>query len=276
MGVVFLPFPPTLPRVAMKLIFLDVDGVLNRETTEDKFEEDCLVFLREIVKATEARIVLSSTWRYTEETRNSLREQLRKSDILGEDEDFLGYTAHLGLLDAIPRFPSPHSHATRTDEILLWIKCNTVPMGCSASELDAMNAAESSYHPFVPEVASFKDVREKGEEWSTVGSWLLDTPVEVSTFVVLDDLPMLQEGCYGGMLRRNFVHTSMETGLTPKDVEQAIKILSSNRLRFNFKRWRKLAFRSCPNPECLLLTDDDEEEREARRRAQNRGMCRPF
>lgn len=48
----------------MKVIFLDVDGVLNRGKQMEKVEDDKIELLNQIVKATNAEIVLSSDWRY--------------------------------------------------------------------------------------------------------------------------------------------------------------------------------------------------------------------
>lgn len=53
----------------MKIIFADIDGVLNVFTTKEKFQgyigidDKRLERLKEIVDATNAKIVLSSTWR---------------------------------------------------------------------------------------------------------------------------------------------------------------------------------------------------------------------
>ena len=53
----------------MKIIFLDVDGVLNCQSTEDHIgryvgvDEDKVALLKKIIDATGAKIVLSSTWR---------------------------------------------------------------------------------------------------------------------------------------------------------------------------------------------------------------------
>lgn len=58
-------------RPSVKLIFLDIDGVLNCSTTKDRclfytgVEDKKIGFLRKIVDATKAKIVLVSTWRYT-------------------------------------------------------------------------------------------------------------------------------------------------------------------------------------------------------------------
>ena len=56
----------------MKVIFLDVDGVLNSQQLFEKCEDDQLISvdedniknLKTIVDATGAKIVLSSSWRY--------------------------------------------------------------------------------------------------------------------------------------------------------------------------------------------------------------------
>lgn len=54
-----------------KIIFLDVDGILNEDTTPTRtksrvmfIDEEKLLRLKRIVDATGAKIVLSSTWRY--------------------------------------------------------------------------------------------------------------------------------------------------------------------------------------------------------------------
>lgn len=48
----------------MKIIFLDIDGVLNYENSKNKVEEEKVKLLKEIVDQTGAEIVLSSDWRY--------------------------------------------------------------------------------------------------------------------------------------------------------------------------------------------------------------------
>ena len=53
----------------MKLIFLDVDGVLNKATTKERIEgyifveDEKIRLLWRLIAATGARVVLSSTWR---------------------------------------------------------------------------------------------------------------------------------------------------------------------------------------------------------------------
>ena len=65
----------------MKIIFLDVDGILNSNDTEDVFrgliglDYSGIKLLREIVDATKAEIVLVSTWKlgwHKDKSRNSM------------------------------------------------------------------------------------------------------------------------------------------------------------------------------------------------------------
>ena len=55
----------------MKVIFLDVDGVLNSQSLFERcgeelvpIDEENIQYLKAIVDATNAKIVLSSSWRY--------------------------------------------------------------------------------------------------------------------------------------------------------------------------------------------------------------------
>jgi len=59
----------------MKILFLDIDGVLNNTRTLlrgwEEFDEDAIQNLGDILRQTRARIVLSSTWRkYPTQKRN--------------------------------------------------------------------------------------------------------------------------------------------------------------------------------------------------------------
>jgi hypothetical protein len=51
------------------VIFLDIDGVLNRSTTGEKrhVDSDLLARFEQLVSATNARVVLTSTWRHDPE-----------------------------------------------------------------------------------------------------------------------------------------------------------------------------------------------------------------
>lgn len=74
----------------MKFIFLDVDGVLNCATTEERvrdllFVEDRKVqLLKELVDETGATIILSSTWRFGFENPNLYPELLELENKLAQ------------------------------------------------------------------------------------------------------------------------------------------------------------------------------------------------
>ena len=78
-----------------KIIFLDIDGVLNSDAyadymlteenvdifNEDMLDERAIVQLKKIVEATGAEIVLSSSWRWYKDTRDKVHYQLRQKGI---------------------------------------------------------------------------------------------------------------------------------------------------------------------------------------------------
>ena len=88
----------------MKILILDVDGVLNDNNTKVRFTEhgvkfigvdkSKLVLLNKIVKATNAKIVMSSTWRIHPVAMKYLRNKMKKVDEnLGNS--IIGYTPFL-------------------------------------------------------------------------------------------------------------------------------------------------------------------------------------
>ena len=98
----------------MKLIFLDIDGVLNKFTTKERFE-GCLFienrkvrYLKELVEATRAKIILTSPWRrgwycmdHGLDQKPSDREDIRFyqaliSKLREYELELLGYTDDFG------------------------------------------------------------------------------------------------------------------------------------------------------------------------------------
>lgn len=92
----------------MKIIFLDVDGVLNSELdsfdwyvqTDYHFE-----LLKSLVDKTQAKIVLSSSWRKSKDSLETIKSRL---------QDF-----GIDVYDVTPSINSPDSK--RGDEIRQWI-----------------------------------------------------------------------------------------------------------------------------------------------------------
>lgn len=98
----------------MNIIFLDIDGVLNSndwykrrgEATTlphplDDIDPECVKHLNKIIEETEAKVVVSSTWRLGH-TIEGLQNILEKIDFKGE---LVGVTPHLGGIEGytIPR-----------------------------------------------------------------------------------------------------------------------------------------------------------------------------
>jgi len=98
----------------MKLLFLDVDGVLNDGYRGYPFlVEHCLRILKQIVEETKAHIVLSSNWRLFPEYRGVLLPKLIEHGII--EKDVFSSTPDLDL-DHLPLRPR---------EILQWLRDTT-------------------------------------------------------------------------------------------------------------------------------------------------------
>ena len=102
----------------MKIIFLDIDGVVNRWDTKERapskvigVEQSLIAYIKEIVDATGAKLVLSSTWRkdwafdlMDGKDWHYLRDEFAKQDLY-----FMDYT------------PS-HKDSNRGREIKEWLE----------------------------------------------------------------------------------------------------------------------------------------------------------
>lgn len=125
----------------MKVIFLDIDGVLNtsRSTTTKKavivnmgdhtvgfnrFEPGCVERLNEITDATGAKFVISSTWRIgckLNGTLELLYKHLKNEGVTGEVIDVTPLDKECGYINEL--FPSG-SHGVRGLEIQKWLNDN--------------------------------------------------------------------------------------------------------------------------------------------------------
>jgi hypothetical protein len=115
----------------MKLIFLDVDGVLNHRDTKHcvsiggddaahgftGMSTECVQVLHGLVRKTGAQLVLSSTWRKAPGLNATSRVLLRRGFKLpaGERRVFIGETPQLNL--------------ARGHEIQAWLDANPAPAG---------------------------------------------------------------------------------------------------------------------------------------------------
>ncbi len=115
-----------------KIIFLDIDGVLNSQlfytsgrhsTRRAEFRNDIdpesVKLLNELIKETGAKVVVTSTWRQGRSIEE-LQSILEHNEFVGE---VIGKTDNLR-----------SEHCLRGNEILKWIKDNENIVGCSYSD----------------------------------------------------------------------------------------------------------------------------------------------
>lgn len=181
-----------------KLIFLDIDGVLNNGMSDVNqlyvVEEDLAIILKRIIRATgkdSTAIILSSTWRYTETTRMKLKKFF---DSFGVPH-FISCTPNLG--------------TNRVDEILLWLKENTDFNCPDTKEFNALLLEQSRFHEELP----LEKLR-------------LTEKLENITFIVIDDQDLTNEGNNFSFIGKRFIHINKKDGITEKDADLAIRRLN--------------------------------------------------
>jgi len=184
-----------------KLIFLDIDGVMNlSQTTVEKLsvmEEDLLILLRQLVRdVPHSALVLSSSWRYKECTRKIARDYFNDQRI----PLFISCTPNLG--------------TNRVDEILWWLAANTNLLEGKAEcekVIQLLKGPESRFPLDLPE-----------------SEYVLKEVLEgVTHFVVIDDMDMAKEKSeFVHLVLPQFVHVDKKFGLREEDVEEAIRLLS--------------------------------------------------
>ena len=171
-----------------KVIFLDVDGVLNSDRTlyEDiSLEDDLILNLKEIVDKTEAKIILSSSWR-------------------------LSTDAITTLMDKLDKFGLAISGMTCDGVDLDWLE---------KYEFDKTKKYLETKFDY-DENKQIKITHDRGAE---IFKWLHDH--DDCAYVILDDeiediKPYFNESV--------IVKTSYKTGLTKEDVKKAVQILNKN------------------------------------------------
>ena len=171
-----------------KVIFLDVDGVLNSNRTlyEDiSLEDDLILNLKELVDKTGAKIILSSSWRLSTEAVSMLMDKLDKFGLV-----ISGMTCDGVDLDWLEKY-----------------------------EFDATKKYLDTKFDW-DENRQIKITHDRGAE---IFKWLHDH--DDCAYVILDDeiediKPYFSESV--------IVKTSYKTGLTKEDVKKAIQSLNKN------------------------------------------------
>ncbi len=177
-----------------KVIFLDIDGVLNNSNSDisqlNVIEESLLIYLKKIIYKTNATIVLSSSWRMTEKTRNMVREAFQARNIPG----FASITPNLG--------------SNRLDEIICWLQDNTYYGSDTFKDISLSTRANTVTNEFNSLMCR---MRKK---------------MCVTHWIAIDDMDLTKEGIHTAHLVDHFVHVDKRTGLTDKDVDLAITLLN--------------------------------------------------
>lgn len=102
---------------ARKVIFLDIDGVLNRDNGGPKIEEQFVKRLAHIVEETGAEIVLSSSWRGAYASHVDLDRDYQNKDVTLLISMLEQY--HLSIMDVTPDLTSgPYA---RPFEVRAWL-----------------------------------------------------------------------------------------------------------------------------------------------------------
>ena len=171
-----------------KVIFLDVDGVLNSSRTlyEDiSLEDDLISNLKELIDKTGAKIILSSSWRLSTDAIATLMDKLDKFGLV-----ISGMTCDGVDLDWLEKY-----------------------------EFDATKKYLDTKFDY-DENRQIKITHDRGAE---IFKWLHDH--DDCAYVILDDeiediKPYFSESV--------IVKTSYKTGLTKEDIKKAIQILNKN------------------------------------------------
>ena len=171
-----------------KVIFLDVDGVLNSDRTlyeSISLEDDLILNLKEIINKTGAKIILSSSWR-------------------------LSTDAITTLMDKLDKFGLAISSMTCDGVDLDWLE---------KYEFDTTKKYLDTKFDY-DENKQIKITHDRGAE---IFKWLHDH--DDCAYVILDDeiediKPYFNESV--------IVKTSYKTGLTKEDVKKAVQILNKN------------------------------------------------
>jgi hypothetical protein len=186
-------------EVIDKIIFLDIDGVLNNKDLHrgeyDKsayysMHQSNLKALKKLLRATNATIVLSSAWRNSKESRDQVKKFFRQNNI----PLFVSITPRTG---------------SRLGEILLWLKVNTTNVDLGGGDDAAIN-----------------------DENNNESLWKLPKKVKVNRWVILDDINFKKHGSdveYYNLpgVGDHVVHTKRIYGLGYEEVALAIEKLTT-------------------------------------------------
>jgi len=193
----------------MKVLFLDVDGVLvidgpDYGVERAHFSDRALQQLARIVRSTSARIVLHSSWRYHGDKKLLLNQTLTEFGIA----PIYSQTKHTYLWE-VGHKPL---QIVRTDEILAWLS------GRAGSGPCALQYGREELAPTLPVARHLKMAIER---CALPPPDRTDPHAAVERWAVLDDCALELDGRLGA----RFVRTDEHLGLTSAEADEAIWIL---------------------------------------------------
>jgi len=197
-----------------KVIFLDVDGVLNNANSSIEnlyiVEPELILILKKIIVSssiTNTCIVLSSTWRYTAETRDIIEKSLKDQ----------------GLGNHIKSCTPYYSGTNRVYEIVSWLENNT--------NYDVLNK-------YSLELPVLKHNENSGGFLESLTRMPDNKKLNIDSIVILDDMDLIDEikglgqsqtENFAKFLNDHFVHVTKRLGLTENDAKLASAILNKNK-----------------------------------------------
>lgn len=182
-------------RVPTKIVFLDIDGVLNSYRNalnlSQLVDKALLKILKRILDETGAVIVLSSNWRYYTQTRHTLNTLLTEDGI------------------QCPISCTPRLECNRLDEIIFWLQDNT-------------DFNENRLKHVVIEQTVSKRQQDLPESQYRLSSGQM----HVTHWIAIDDMDLCSQGKNTAHIANRFIHVDMNTGLTEANADLAIKLLN--------------------------------------------------
>ena len=199
---------PAGNNFAMKVLFLDVDGVLTVPDGSGRLDDAKMRRLQSVVQQTQSVICISSNWRLFPQLKHRLTMALQQYGgmrVIGATPDH-GERSHGGAVRA-PRAPQ-----SRPPSALLPPSFRVPFMPASARCTQAPNLP-------VPRVSQVRPE----EILSWIKAWRGE-PIEV--WCAVDDRPLLSErGGHG--LEGHFVQVDEQHGITPRAVERLLAVLQT-------------------------------------------------
>ena len=212
-----------------KIIFLDIDGVLNTgrytypqwliqgDAIEDAdghfFDAECIVQLSRIIQETKAQIVISSTWRWR--GLKKLRALWGNRQIEGDIVDITPSVYGLKTIQK-PRF----DHITRGDEIKDWLNLNATKQFVIIDDIDDF---EARLQPFY-----FQTEWNKGISFEIADAIIALLNAEWTS-------PFLENSLYHKTKGKRVLYFDIEGTLLDDDDDTAKKALTNGQLETALK-----------------------------------------